>query len=149
MDKLVPDNILPRTWVMFSLPNDPPATSEPPEGAFIMTMMVKVPEPNPSTLVPNIYLHTPFYIQSISLPFVTGYFIHLGATPVTYNAYKYPVYKLSTQVVSLYKEDYARNFISGQKHNLRTLPQAVMFQPSWLTKTRTYKLLEGMLRENS
>ena len=146
MDKLVPDNILPRMWIMFAMPPEPKEQEDPP--AFIVTMMVRMPEQQPSTLVPNIYLHTPFYVQSVSLPFVTGYFIHYCLTPITYDVYKYRVYKASTQVVSLYKEDYARNFVASQNHSLRTLPRSVAFQPSWLTKTRTYKILEGILHES-
>lgn len=143
---IVPDNILPKTWIIFSLPPEP--KEEAPGGPFIMTMMVRVPETPQAVLMPNIYLNTPFYVQSVSLPFVTGYFIHCGTTPTMYNVYKYRVYKAPTQVVSLYKEEYARIFVASHNHSLRTIHRATAFQPSWLMKTRTYKLLEGILHES-
>lgn len=148
MEHIVPDNILPKMWIIFSLLPEPIASKEEdPEGPFIMTMMVRMNEPQ-SVLTPNIYLNTPFYVQSVSLPFVTGYFVHYGTSPVMYNVYKYRIYKAPTQVVSLYKEEYARNFVASQNHSLRTIHRSTAFQPSWLIKTRTYKILKGILHES-
>lgn len=146
MDRLVPDNILPRTWIMFAMPPEPKEQEDPTE--FVVTMMVRMPEPS-GALIPNIHIHTPFYVQSVSLPFITGYFVHIPTTTITYNVYKYQVHKAPIQIVSLYKEDYARNFVASQNHSLRTLARSVAFQPSWLIKTRTYKILEGILHESS
>ena len=134
---------------MFSMHPEPKEETPLEPEQFIMTMTVRMPEQSHSILTPNIFLHTPFYVQSVSLPFVIGYFIHHCQTTITYDVYKYQVYKPTTQVDSLYKEDYARNFVASQNHSLRTLTRSIAFQPSWLTKTRTYKILEGILHENA
>ena len=146
MDKLVPDNILPKMWIIFTI-TPSPEPDEDDHHQFIITM-VRMPDPNPThVLVPNIFLNTPFYVQHVSLPLITGYFVHSGTTPITYDVYKYRIYKCTTQVVSLYKEEYARNFIASTNHSIRTLQQSLPFQPSWLIKTRNYKILERILYE--
>lgn len=147
MDKLVPDNILPKMWIIFARPPESKEEEDSDEGPFIMTMTLRMPGSS-STLVPNIFLNAPFYVQSVSLPFITGYFPHVGISPVTYDVYKYQVYRASSQVVSLYKEDYARSFVASQSHSLCTLRNTTVFQPAWLMKTRTYKTFERILYEN-
>ena len=142
MHILVPDNISPRTWIMFTLKETLKEYMEDFTEGFIGTMLVRPDAPLPVSRH-QMYLETPFYVQSVSLPFVAGHFLHNLLSPQIYSVYDYKVYRVDTSVVSLFKEDYAKQFIAQLMGDYKMVQRSLPFQPVWLKQTRNYKKLRG------
>jgi hypothetical protein len=141
MDRAVIDDLKVNQWIMFA---NKPKDSHTESTDYPTMMMMAMPNQSGDS-TPQMFLLTPFYLTNVSIPFVTGYYLHTNRTPMTFPVYKYDIFKVPPQVSSLYKEHWVSSICNNVPPS--ELTKMLPFLPEWFTKTKIYKKVKELYYE--